>query len=174
LAACGGLVGFTQGADHRPKPREVCTIYEIDATGQGTGRQRSTIFAGRRRPTRSASCTRPSTIRRAVDHKTVRRTRHPENVRIPIRPHFGVMGVAPKEGLRRFGSRGIFWRHMDNWRVGGATMYYPSRFRRAVLDRRLLMPRRAIPSCAARDRVSLTGSSQLIVHKRNFGRHVAR
>ena len=46
-----------------PKPREVITIYEVDASGQRNWARRSTISDGRRRPIRSAWCTRPSTIR---------------------------------------------------------------------------------------------------------------
>lgn len=48
-------------------------------------------------------------------------------VRVPVRPHFGVMGVAPAEG-GRFSSipPGVFGGNVDNWRVGpGATMAYP-------------------------------------------------
>mgnify|MGYP000255211548 FL=1 len=48
-------------------------------------------------------------------------------VRVPVRPHFGVMGVAPAdEG--RFSSipPGNFGGNVDNWRLGpGATMCYP-------------------------------------------------
>jgi formamidase len=49
------------------------------------------------------------------------------DVVVPMRPHFGVMGVAPQENGKissippwRFGG------NIDNWRIGaGATMYYP-------------------------------------------------
>ena len=52
---------------------------------------------------------------------------HAGNVRIPIRPHFGVMGVAPKEAdIVDSIPPSYFGGNMDNWRVGkGATMYYP-------------------------------------------------
>ena len=48
-------------------------------------------------------------------------------VLVPLRPHFGVMGVAPA-GTGRVSSipPGDFGGNVDNWRVGpGATMYYP-------------------------------------------------
>ena len=46
-----------------PKPREVITIYEIDAAeGRKIGRGRSTITAGYRRPILSEWCIGPSTI----------------------------------------------------------------------------------------------------------------
>ncbi len=49
------------------------------------------------------------------------------DVRVPVRPHFGVMGVAPAEP-GRFSSipPGPFGGNVDNWRLGpGATMCYP-------------------------------------------------
>jgi acetamidase/formamidase len=48
-------------------------------------------------------------------------------VRVPVRPHFGVMGVAPAEPGRISSiPPGVFGGNVDNWRVGpGATMCYP-------------------------------------------------
>jgi acetamidase/formamidase len=48
-------------------------------------------------------------------------------VRVPVRPHFGVMGVAPAEAGRHSSiPPGVFGGNVDNWRVGpGATMCYP-------------------------------------------------
>ena len=48
-------------------------------------------------------------------------------VAIPVRPHFGVMGVAPAEAGRRSSvPPGVFGGNVDNWRLGpGATMRYP-------------------------------------------------
>lgn len=48
-------------------------------------------------------------------------------VAIPMRPHFGVMGVAPAESGRINSiPPGPFGGNIDNWRIGaGATMYYP-------------------------------------------------
>ncbi|MBD2104526.1 acetamidase/formamidase family protein [Leptolyngbya sp. FACHB-261] len=48
-------------------------------------------------------------------------------VAIPMRPHFGVMGVAPGESGRINSiPPGPFGGNIDNWRIGaGATMYYP-------------------------------------------------
>ncbi len=49
------------------------------------------------------------------------------DVRVPVRPHFGVMGVAPA-GPGRLSSipPGPFGGNVDNWRLGpGATMCYP-------------------------------------------------
>ena len=48
-------------------------------------------------------------------------------VRVPVRPHFGVMGVAPAEHGRLSSiPPSVFGGNVDNWRVGpGATMAYP-------------------------------------------------
>jgi len=49
------------------------------------------------------------------------------NVTIPLRPHLGVMGVAPAEpGRINSIPPGPFGGNIDNWRIGpGAVMYYP-------------------------------------------------
>jgi acetamidase/formamidase len=49
------------------------------------------------------------------------------SVHVPVRPHFGVMGVAPAEKGRLSSiPPGTFGGNVDNWRVGpGATMCYP-------------------------------------------------
>lgn len=56
-------------------------------------------------------------------------------VHVPVRPHFGVMGVAPAEHGRRSSiPPGTFGGNVDNWRVGpGATMCYPVAVRGANL-----------------------------------------
>jgi len=75
-----------------------------------------------------------------VDHSTIKENHGIlKNVRIPIRPHFGVMGVAPRRRLRRLDSAGLFRR--QHWTIGGsakgATMFYPiAGPGRLVLDRR--------------------------------------
>lgn len=49
------------------------------------------------------------------------------DLRVPVRPHLGVMGVAPSEPGRRSSiPPGPFGGNVDNWRFGpGATVYYP-------------------------------------------------
>lgn len=48
-------------------------------------------------------------------------------VQVPVRPHFGVMGVAPHEPGRHSSiPPGVFGGNVDNWRIGpGATLCYP-------------------------------------------------
>ncbi|WP_199300382.1 acetamidase/formamidase family protein [Trichocoleus sp. FACHB-262] len=49
------------------------------------------------------------------------------HVAIPLRPHFGIMGVAPpQKGRVNSVPPGPFGGNIDNWRMGaGATVYYP-------------------------------------------------
>ena len=48
-------------------------------------------------------------------------------MRVPVRPHFGVMGVAPAEhGRLSSVPPSVYGGNVDNWRLGpGATMVYP-------------------------------------------------
>ena len=50
-----------------------------------------------------------------------------KNIRVPIRPHFGVLGLAPSEAdyVDSIPPHYVGG-NIDNWRIGkGATMYYP-------------------------------------------------
>ena len=112
-----------------PKPREVITIYEIDTSGQRNWAQ--AVYNFRWTPQTDPFGVVHKTIDYPgvpVDHSTVQENHGVlKNVRIPIRPHFGVMGVAPKEAdVVDSIPPGYFGGNMDNWRIGkGATMYYP-------------------------------------------------
>ncbi|MFT6291312.1 MAG: acetamidase/formamidase [Ilumatobacter sp.] len=47
-------------------------------------------------------------------------------VQVPVRPHLGVMGVAPEGGRVSSIPPGVFGGNVDNWRFGpGATVHYP-------------------------------------------------
>jgi acetamidase/formamidase len=61
------------------------------------------------------------------DPATVTREPFSRPVHVPVRPHFGVMGVAPAEfGRRSSIPPSVFGGNVDSWRVGpGATMCYP-------------------------------------------------
>jgi hypothetical protein len=82
-----------------PKPREVITIYVIDTSGQRNSAQ--AIYNLRWTAQTDPFGVVHKTIDYPgvpVDHSTVKENHGIlKNVRIPIRPHFGVMGVAPKE-----------------------------------------------------------------------------
>ncbi|MFN3257324.1 MAG: acetamidase/formamidase family protein [Ilumatobacter sp.] len=48
------------------------------------------------------------------------------SVEVPVRPHLGVMGVAPEGGRISSIPPGVFGGNVDNWRFGpGATVHYP-------------------------------------------------
>lgn len=47
-------------------------------------------------------------------------------VHVPVRPHLGVIGVAPPDGRVSSIPPGVFGGNVDNWRFGpGATIHYP-------------------------------------------------
>ncbi len=155
-----------------PKPREVCTIYEIDATGQRNWAQ--AVYNFRWTPQTDPFGVVHKTIDYPgvpVDHGTVQKNHGVlKNVRIPIRPHFGVMGVAPKEADYVDSiPPGYFGGNMDNWRVGkGATMYYPVAVPGGLFsigDSHASQGDSEL--CGTAIECSLTGTFQLILHKKN-------
>ncbi|WMS42516.1 acetamidase/formamidase family protein [Acuticoccus sp. MNP-M23] len=121
-----------------PKPREVITIYELDATGDENWAKAAYSF-------RWTPQTDPDGVVHElidypgvpVDHSTVEENHEVlEGVRVPIRPHFGTMGVAPA-GPDFVDSipPSSFGGNIDNWRVGpGGTMYYPIAVEGALLS----------------------------------------
>jgi acetamidase/formamidase len=155
-----------------PKPREVCTIYEIDATGQRNWAQ--AVYNFRWTPQTDPFGVVHKTIDYPgvpVDHATVQENHGIlKNVRIPIRPHFGVMGVAPKEADYVDSiPPGYFGGNMDNWRIGkGATMYYPVAVPGGLFsigDSHASQGDSEL--CGTAIECSLTGTFQLILHKKN-------
>jgi acetamidase/formamidase len=155
-----------------PKPREVCTIYEIDASGQRNWAQ--AVYNFRWTPQTDPFGVVHKTIDYPgvpVDHATVQENHGIlKNVRIPIRPHFGVMGVAPKEADYVDSiPPGYFGGNMDNWRVGkGATMYYPIAVPGGLFsigDSHASQGDSEL--CGTAIECSLTGTFQLILHKKN-------
>src|SRR5216683_888275 len=154
-----------------PKPREVCTIYEIDATGQRNWAQ--AVYNFRWTPQTDPFGVVHKTIDYPgvpVDHATVQETHGIlKNVRIPIRPHFGVMGVAPKEADYVDSiPPGYFGGNMDNWRIGkGATMYYPIAVPGGLFsigDTHASQGDSEL--CGTAIECSLTGTFQLVLHKK--------
>jgi acetamidase/formamidase len=155
-----------------PKPREVCTIYEVDTSGQRNWAQ--AVYNFRWTPQTDPFGVVHKTIDYPgvpVDHKTVQENYGIlKNVRIPIRPHFGVMGVAPKEADYVDSiPPGYFGGNMDNWRVGkGATMYYPVAVPGGLFsigDSHASQGDSEL--CGTAIECSLTGTFQLVLHKKN-------
>ncbi len=155
-----------------PKPREVITIYEIDTKGEKSWA--SAVYNFRWTPQTDPYGVVHRTIDYPgvpVDHKTVvERKGILKNVRIPLRPHFGVLGVAPREAeLVDSIPPGYFGGNMDNWRVGkGATMYYPVAVKGALFSAGDSHASQGDSElCGTAIECSLTGTFQLIVRKRD-------
>jgi acetamidase/formamidase len=155
-----------------PKPREVITIYAIDTAGERNWA--TALYNFRWTPQTDPYGVVHKTIDYPgvpVDHKTIKENHGIlKNVRIPLRPHFGVMGVTPKEAeIVDSIPPGYFGGNMDNWRIGkGATMYYPVAVKGALFSAG--DPHAAQGDselCGTAIECSLTGTFQLIVRKQN-------
>lgn len=155
-----------------PKPREVITIYEMDSTGDRNWAR--AVYNYRWTPQTDPDgvvhekIDYPGVV---VDHDTVEENHEVLNgVRVPIRPHFGTMGVAPREAdLVDSIPPSYFGGNIDDWRIGkGATMYYP-----VAVDGALLSA--GDPHAAQGDseldgtaiETSLTGTFQVVLHKKD-------
>jgi acetamidase/formamidase len=154
-----------------PKEREVITIYEIDAAGDRSWAK--AVYNYRWTPQTDPFGVVHKQIDYPgvpVDHSTVEKTFGIlKNVRVPIRPHFGVVGLAPKEAdyvdsIPPSYTGG----NIDNWRIGkGATMYYPVAVEGALLsigDSHASQGDAEL--CGTAIECSLTGTFQLILHKK--------
>jgi acetamidase/formamidase len=154
-----------------PKPREVITIYEVDPRG-------NTDWARAVYNFRWVPQTDPfGVVHETIDYPGVRvdhslvNEQHGilKNARIPIRPHFGVIGLAPDEveivdSIPPSYTGG----NIDDWRIGkGATMYYPVAVEGALLSAGDPHASQGDSElCGTAIECSLTGTFQLIVHKR--------
>ncbi len=155
-----------------PKPREVVTIYELDAAG--TRDWARPIYNYRWMP-----LTDPSGIAHkiydypgiVVDHKTVQENHGIlKNIRVPIRPHFGVIGVAPKEAdIVNSIPPSYTGGNMDDWRVGkGASLYYPVSVEGALLSAGDTHAAQGDSElCGTAIESSWTGVFQILLHKKN-------
>ena len=93
----------------------------------------------------------------------------PEDISIPLRPHFGVIGVAPREtDLVDSVPPSYSGGNIDNWRVGkGSTIYLPVAVPEALLS--IGDPHASqgdFEICGTAIECSLTGVFQIILHKR--------
>jgi len=155
-----------------PRPREVITIYEIDASGGRTWAR--AVYNYRWVPQTDPYGVVHPTIDYPgvpVDPASVDRNFDVlKGVRIPLRPHFGVVAVAPREaGMVNTIPPGYFGGNIDNWRVGkGATMYLPVSVEGALFsvgDSHASQGDSEL--CGTAIECSLTGLFQLTVHKAN-------
>jgi acetamidase/formamidase len=155
-----------------PKPREVITIYELDATaGRNWARA---VYNYRWVPqTDPFGVVHPIIDYPGVpvDHALVEENHGIlKGVRIPVRPHFGVIAVAPSE--TEFVDSippGHFGGNIDNWRIGkGAVMYFPVAVPGALFS--VGDPHASQGDselCGTAIECSLTGTFQLVLHKRD-------
>ncbi|MBR0990113.1 acetamidase/formamidase family protein [Bradyrhizobium japonicum] len=154
-----------------PKPREVVTIYEIfDDTDAPHARA---LYSYRWEPQTDPS----GVVHAAYDYPgvpvaagTVKR-RHAvlDGIKIPLRPHFGVIAVAPREvDFIDSVPPSYFGGNLDNWRLGkGATVYLPVSVPGALLSV-------GDPHAAQGDgelsgtaiECSMTGTFEVILHKK--------
>ena len=160
-----------------PNPREAVTIYEISLgeaktiTTRRRMRGRCTPIAGSRRPIRSAwfitTYDYPGVP--VVPGSVKRRHNVLDGIRIPLRPHFGVIAVAPREvDFVDSIPPSYFGGNLDNWRLGkGSTIYLPVSVPGALLSV-------GDPHAAQGDgelggtaiECSMTGTFQLVLHKK--------
>ncbi len=154
-----------------PKKREVITIYEVDASGERD--YAKALYNFRWTPQTDPFGVVHKTIDYPgvpVDHATIKENWGVlKNVRIPIRPHFGVMGLAPKEAEMVDSIPPSYTGgNLDNWRIGkGATMYYPVAVKGALFS--VGDPHASQGDselCGTAIECSLTGTFQLILHKK--------
>jgi len=154
-----------------PKPREVITIYEIDAAGDRSWAR--AVYNYRWMPQIDPFGVVHQTIDYPgvpVDHRLVEE-RHGilKGIRIPVRPHFGVIAVAPSEAeYVDTIPPGYFGGNIDDWRIGkGAVMYCPVAVPGALFS--VGDPHASQGDselCGTAIECSLTGTFQLILRKR--------
>ncbi len=154
-----------------PKPREVITIYEVDASGERNWAK--AVYNFRWMPQTDPFGVVHKTIDYPgvpVNHSTVQENHGVlKNVRIPIRPHFGVLGLAPSEAdMVDSIPPNYVGGNIDNWRIGkGATMYYPVAVPGALLSAGDSHASQGDSElCGTAIECSLTGTFQVILHKK--------
>ena len=153
------------------RPREVITIYEVEGANDwsvGEGRLQLQLDAADRSVRGGPHLMDYPGVpvdRTAIEpHYGVL-----SNVRIPVRPHFGVMAVAPREpGLIDSVPPGYFGGNIDNWRAGkGTRVFLPVNVPGALLsvgDPHLSQGDGEVSGTAIE--CSLTGVFRVVLHKR--------
>lgn len=153
-----------------PREREVVTVFEIDCE-RADGCARA-VYSFRWTPQRDPFGVLHPTIDYPgvpVDHDTIVKNHDVlRDIEIPIRPHFGVIAVAPaQDGLIDSIPPSSFAGNLDNWRVTrGASVYLKVAVPGALLS--IGDPHASQGDselCGTAIECSLTGDFQLILHK---------
>lgn len=154
-----------------PRDREVVTIYKVDCHDHAATAR--AVYNYRWTPQ-----TDPFGIVHhrydypgvPVDHSTIEKTENIlPRVAIPVRPHFGVIGVAPDHGdLVDSVPPSAHGGNLDNWRMGaGSSVFLPVAVPGALLS--VGDPHASQgdgETCGTAIECSFTGRFQLILHKR--------
>ena len=154
-----------------PKPREVITIYEVETDGETDWAQAIYNF-------RWVPQTDPFGVVHEiidypgvpVDHSIIKEKHGILNgIRIPLRLHFGTLGLAPDEqDIVDSIPPSNFGGNIDDWRIGkGGTMYYPVAVEGALLsagDSHAAQGDSELAGTAIE--MSLTGVFQLVLRKK--------
>jgi acetamidase/formamidase/AraC-like DNA-binding protein len=152
-----------------PKKRETITIYEAEPGGAFA----RAVYSYRWTPQVDPFGVRHDTMDYPgvpVDHASVEKLHGiMPNVRVPLRPHFGCLAVAPRESdLIDSIPPGYFGGNIDNWRAGkGTTLYLPVAVPGALFsvgDGHLAQGDGEVNGTGLE--ASLTGTFRFIVHKR--------
>jgi acetamidase/formamidase/AraC-like DNA-binding protein len=157
-----------------PKQREVVTIYELDAESRDCSASYArAVYNYRWTPQRDPFGVMHPTIDYPgvpVDHSTIEKNYGVlKNVKIPVRPHFGLIAVAPRHtGLIDSIPPSAFGGNLDNWRVArGASVFLPVGVAGALLS--VGDPHASQGDselCGTAIECSLTGDFQLVLHKK--------
>jgi acetamidase/formamidase/AraC-like DNA-binding protein len=156
-----------------PKQREVVTIYEIDNAVPQAPVARA-VYNFRWTPQTDPFGVRHETIDYPgvpVDPETiVKRFGVLQKARVPLRPHFGMLAVAPREaGLVDSIPPGYFGGNLDNWRAGkGSKLFLPVSVPGALFSAGDPHASQGDSElCGTAIECSLTGVFQLVLHKRS-------
>ena len=154
-----------------PKPREVVTLYEFDLRKERPCA--CAVYSYRWTPQTDPFGVVHKTIDYPgvpVDHSTIEK-RHGilKGVEIPVRPHFGVIGTAPREAeLIDSVPPSYFGGNIDNWRVGKSSkIFLPVSVPGALLS--IGDPHASQGDselCGTAIECSLTGIFQIVLHRK--------
>lgn len=141
---------------NEPKRREIITIYRVDGVDPGAHVRAVRSFPvdlmGVDRHDEGGSCSEAF-----------------KRVAVPVRPHFGIVGLAPKEAnVVDSVPPAYFGGNLDNWRVGrGASVYLPVSVPSGLLsigDPHIAQGDGQISGTAIE--YSLTGDFEIVLHKK--------